>query len=106
VQASWEPDLWSRISNAEGAARMRYLATFEARNLVITNLVADVAASYFSLVALDRMQEMLTETIAKQTQAVEMMRVQKQAGQTNELAVRQFEAQLASSEALAAGLTA
>jgi NodT family efflux transporter outer membrane factor (OMF) lipoprotein len=104
LQASWEPDLWNRLGNAEGAARARYLGTIEGKNLVVTNVVAQIAASYYALVALDRMQDILTETIARQTQAAEMTRVLKQAGQANELALRQFEAQLAASEALAAAI--
>ncbi|NVB80082.1 MAG: efflux transporter outer membrane subunit [Kofleriaceae bacterium] len=102
VQASWEADLWGRLGNLQGAARTRYLASIEGTNLVITNLVADIATAYYQLVALDRMQEVLTETTARQTEALEMMRLEKQAGRTNELAVQQFEAELAGTRALMA----
>lgn len=104
--ASWEPDLWGRLSHAQGAARARYLASIEARHLVVTTLVADVATAYFSLVALDDTAHVLDETIAHQTRALEMMRVQKDAGRTNELAVSQFAAQLATTRALAARVQA
>jgi NodT family efflux transporter outer membrane factor (OMF) lipoprotein len=102
LEATWEPDLWGRLSGIQGAARARYLASIEGTNLVISNLVANIAVAYYELVALDLTQEVLTETITRQTQALEMMRVQKQAGFTNELAVRQFEAQLASTRAMSA----
>ena len=101
LQASWEPDLWRRLGSAQGAARARYLATIEAHHLVVTNLIGDVATAYFSLVALDDTARILAETIAQQAQALDMMRVQKDAGRTNELAVRQFAAQLAGTRALA-----
>lgn len=101
VQASWEPDLWRRLGNAQGAARARYLATVEARSLVISTLIADVATDYYSLAALDETTRVLTQTIAQQSQALDMMRVEKDAGRTNELAVRQFAAQLAATRALA-----
>jgi NodT family efflux transporter outer membrane factor (OMF) lipoprotein len=101
VQASWEPDLWHRVSSAKGAARVRVLATVEAHHLVITNLIADVATTYYSLVALDETARVLAETIAHQSQALDIMRVEKQAGRTNELAVDQFAAQLAGTRALA-----
>lgn len=101
LQASWEPDLWHRLGNAQGAARARYLASIEGHHLVVTNLIAEVATAYFSLVALDDTASVLDQTVAHQTQALEMMRVQKQAGQTNELAVQQFAAQLAGTKVLA-----
>lgn len=101
VQASWEPDLWRRLSNAHGAARARFLASVEARTLVVSTLIADVATDYYSLAALDETTRVLTQTIAQQSQALDMMRAQKDAGRTNELAVRQFAAQLAATRALA-----
>jgi NodT family efflux transporter outer membrane factor (OMF) lipoprotein len=102
LQASWEPDIWGRIGRAEGAARMRYLASVEAHRLVTTNLIADVATAYFTLAALDDTAGVLAQTLAHQTQALEMMQIEKQAGRTNALAVSQFEAEVASTRALAA----
>jgi NodT family efflux transporter outer membrane factor (OMF) lipoprotein len=106
LQASWEPDLWRRLSNAEGAARVRYLASVEGHHLVVTNLVADVATAYYALVALDETAAVLNQTIERQAQALEMMRIQKEAGRTNQLAVSQFEAELASTRALATHVAA
>ena len=102
LQASWEADVWGRLGALQGVARARYLASIEGTNLVVTNVVADIAAAYYELAALDRRQQVLTETIAHQTQALEMMRVEKAAGRANELAVRQFEAELANMRALSA----
>lgn len=98
--STWEVDLWGRLRNLRGAAQARYLATIEGANLVITTLVADIAVAYFELVALDRSIEVLETTKTQQARAVEIMRLQKEAGRTNELAVRQFEAQLANTDAL------
>lgn len=104
LQATWEADLWGRLANLHGAARARYLSSIEGAKLVVSNLVAELAAAYFGLVALDRVQDILTQTIARQTQASEIMRIEKQAGRTNELAVQQFEAQLAGTRALRASI--
>jgi len=101
LQASWEPDVWRRLGHAQGAARARLLASVEAHHFVTTNLVADVATAYYSLVALDESARVLAETIARQSQALDMMRAQKDAGRTNELAVQQFAAQVASARAIA-----
>lgn len=100
LQASWEVDLWGRLRDLHGAARARYLATVEGANLVITNLVADVAVSYFQLLALDHVRAVLEQTIERQTRALDAIRAQKEAGRTNELAVQQLAAQLADTQAL------
>src|SRR5690606_22566319 len=91
---------WSKLRNLRGSARAHYLASIEGANLVVSNLVADVAIAYFELVALDHVRATLEETIARQTEALAMIRAQKEAGRTNELAVQQFEAQLANSLAM------
>jgi NodT family efflux transporter outer membrane factor (OMF) lipoprotein len=106
LQASWEPDLWRRLGRAEGAARLRYLASIEAHRLVTTSLISDVATAYFTLAALDSTAGVLDQTVAHQTQALEMMQIEKQAGRTNALAVSQFEAELASTRALASHVQA
>ncbi|AHF89157.1 RND transporter [Opitutaceae bacterium TAV5] len=51
--ASWELDLWGRVRRLDEAARARYLATEEARNAVVTTLVADVAQAWYELLELD-----------------------------------------------------
>ena len=100
LQASWEADIWGRLRSLRGAARAQYLASVEGANLVITNLVAEVASAYYEVLALDHARDVLRETHARQTQALEMIRAQKEAGRTNELAVQQFEAQVASTRAM------
>jgi outer membrane protein TolC len=51
--ASWEVDIWNKLHTAKKAAVSRYLATVEGKNFVQTNLVAEVANSYYELQALD-----------------------------------------------------
>lgn len=50
---SWEVDLWGRLRHLDDAARARYLASEEAARAVRLSLVAEVAAAYFRLRALD-----------------------------------------------------
>jgi NodT family efflux transporter outer membrane factor (OMF) lipoprotein len=104
LQASWEVNLAGRLRHLQESAKARYLATVEGANLVITNLVADVAVAYYELAALDRSLEVVRETLVRQEEALEAMRVQKAAGLTNELAVQQFAGQLADTHALQAKL--
>lgn len=100
LESSWEIDVWGRLRNSRRAVVAQYLATVEGLNLVTTSLVADVSVAYFELIALDRTLEVLARTIAQQAEALEVVRLQKQAGQANELAVQQFAAQLADTKAL------
>jgi NodT family efflux transporter outer membrane factor (OMF) lipoprotein len=99
LQASWEVDIWGRLRNLRDAARARYLASVEGTNLVLSSLLAEVAATYFDLLALDHTREVLRSSVVRQSEAVEVVRLQKQAGRANELAVQQFEAQLAETRA-------
>lgn len=100
LQASWEVDVWGKLRNLRGSARARYLATIEGTNLVITNLVSDIAIAYFQLLAFDQTREVLAKALDSQTNMLELMQAQKEAGRTNELAVKQFEAQVVGTKAL------
>jgi NodT family efflux transporter outer membrane factor (OMF) lipoprotein len=104
LQASWEADLWGRLGKLHGAARARYLASIEGTHLVVANLVADLASTYYELLAIDGMVAITAESVEQQEHALELMRVEKQTGRTTALAVQQFSAQLATTRALAAEL--
>jgi NodT family efflux transporter outer membrane factor (OMF) lipoprotein len=99
-QSTWEVDVWSKLHNAKKAAFNRYLATREARNYIVTNLVAEIANTYFELLALDNQLEIIRATIRLQQNELEVVRVQKQAAMATELAVKQFEAQVFNAQGL------
>ena len=61
--ANWEVDIWNKLHNAKKAAVTRYLATMEGRNFVLTNLVAEIANSYYELLALDNQFEIVKQNI-------------------------------------------
>ena len=94
VRASWELDIWKKLRNAKKAATMRYLGTVEGRNYMVTNLVAEIANSYYELMALDNQLEILRSNITIQQDALEIVRMEKQAAKVTELAVRRFEAEV------------
>jgi outer membrane protein, multidrug efflux system len=100
LQTSWEVDIWGKLRSRKVAALSRYLASVEGKNLVITNLISDVANSYYELLALDTELEVIQETIALQENALALITVQKEAGVANKLGVDQFEAQLLNTKAL------
>jgi len=100
LQADWEVDIWHKLRNAKKAAITRYLSTVEGKNFVVTNLVAEVANSYYELLALDSQLDIVKKNIALQNNALELMKIQKQATRVTELAVRKFEAEVLSSKSL------
>ena len=94
LQTSWEADIWGKLRNSKKAAVARYLGSIEGKNFVITNLVAEVANTYYELLALDSELELIRQTIQLQKNGLEIVKIQKEAAVANELAVKQFEAQL------------
>ena len=98
LHAVWEVDIWKKLRNAKKAALTRYLATIEGKNFVVTNLVAEIANSYYELLALDNQLDIIKETIALQQNALEIVKVQKDAAVVTELAVKKFEAEVLNSQ--------
>jgi NodT family efflux transporter outer membrane factor (OMF) lipoprotein len=94
VFASWEVDIWHKLRNAKGAAVSRYLSSVEGKNFTVTNLVAEIATSYYQLLALDNQLDIVKQNIEIQTNALEIVRLQKESARVTELAVRRFEAQV------------
>jgi NodT family efflux transporter outer membrane factor (OMF) lipoprotein len=93
-EASWEVDVWGKLHNAAKAAAYRYLASIEGKNFVVTRLVAEIARSYYELIALDSQLEILNKFIEIMQNALEIVRLQKQAARVTELAVQRFEAEV------------
>jgi NodT family efflux transporter outer membrane factor (OMF) lipoprotein len=96
--ANWEVDIWKKLHNAKKAAVSRYLATIEGKNFVVTNLVAEVANSYYELLSLDNQLVIVKENIELQKNALEIVKIQKEAAKATELAVQKFTAEVLSSK--------
>jgi multidrug efflux system outer membrane protein len=92
--AKWEVDIWHKLRNAKQAAVNRYLSTIDGKNFVVTNLIAEVANSYYELLALDNQLAILKQNIDLQTNALETVKLQKEAAKATELAVKKFEAEV------------
>jgi NodT family efflux transporter outer membrane factor (OMF) lipoprotein len=98
--ATWEVDIWGKLHNARKAAINRYLSTIEGRNFVLTNLVAEVADSYYELLALDSQLAIIRQYIQLQTNALDIVKLQKEAAKTTELAVQKFQAEVLASQSM------
>ena len=91
---SWQVDIWRQLRNARDSAARRYLGTLEGRNYVVTRLVAEIAESYYGLLALDKRLETLDITIALQEQSLEIAKAQKEGVRGTELGVQRFRAEV------------
>lgn len=100
LQTSWEADIWGKLRNRRKAATARFFGSIEGKNLLVTNIIAEVSNNYYELQALDNRLDILRENIKLQEDALLIVQTQKQAGITNELAVKQFEGQVLNSKTL------
>ena len=98
--ATWEVDIWHKLRNAKKSALTRYLATVEGKNFMVTNLIAEIANSYYELLALDNQLEIVNQNIEIQQNALNIVKLQKEAARVTELAVRKFEAEVLNTRSL------
>lgn len=92
--ASWEIDIWRKLSKASKVAVLEYMTSEEGRNLLVTQLVAEVAQSYYELVALDNHLWNLEENIRLQEKGLEVIKQLVKFGRANSVAQKRYEAEL------------
>lgn len=97
---AWELDVWGKIRSDKRAANASYLQTMSAHQAVKTQLISTIATTYFQLVALDEQKRVTEQTIINRTNSLETIEALKDAGQVNEVAVKQTQAQLLNAKAL------
>lgn len=97
---SWELDIWGKLRNAKRAAAARYLGSIEGKKFMVTNLVSEIATSYYELLALDNQLTIVEQNIGIQTNALTVVKQQKEAAKVTQLAVNRFEAQLLNTQNL------
>ena len=90
---SWELDVWGKIRRQKEAALADYLASYEGAHTVQTTLVSDIANGYYNLLMLDAQLEIARNNVALSDTIVQMIRLQKAAGEVTELGVQQAIAQ-------------
>ena len=91
---SWEVDIWKKLRNSKKAAMYKYLSTVDGKNFMVTNLIAEIANTYYELMALDNQLDLLKKNIDLYQNSLEIVRLEKSAARVTELAVRRFEAEV------------
>jgi NodT family efflux transporter outer membrane factor (OMF) lipoprotein len=92
LQTSWEIDVWGKLKQQKKAAFARLLAAKESQNMLKTWIVEQVAINYFNLISLDETKNFISKNIELNTNLIEVLKAQKEAGRTTELSIQQFEA--------------
>ncbi len=98
--AGWEVDIWKKMRASKKAAYHRYMGTVEGRNFLVTQLVAEIAHSYYELQALDQQLEILEQNYELQSKVLNIISLLKNSTRANELAVSRFQAQVLKTKAM------
>lgn len=91
---SWEADIWGKIRSNKRATNASYLQTVAAQQAVQTQLISNIASTYFQLMALDAQLKVVDSTLVNRNESIETIKALKDAGNVNEVGVKQTEAQL------------
>lgn len=92
VTAAWEIDIFGRLTNAKRRAKALYAQSQEYESAVKTQLIANMANAYYTLLMLDAQLEIAKDTEVKWKESVRVMKALKEAGQGNEAGLAQTEA--------------
>ena len=87
----WNLDFWGKYRRQTEAARAQLLATEWGQRAVISSLVANVAAAYFQLRALDNQLEISKRTLASRQQSLHLTQTLETHGGASGLDVSQAE---------------
>lgn len=96
--STWEVDVWKKLRNATKVAALEYMASTEGKNFLVTNLVAEVAHSYYELIALDNQLKNFEQNIEIQKNGLEIVKQLQMYARTTTLAVKRYEAEVAKNQ--------
>lgn len=92
VTASWELDIFGRMRNSKKQAQALYAQSVDYKQAVRSQLIANVANTYYTLLMLDEQLKLSEETAEAWKETVGAARALMDAGQYNEAGVSQMEA--------------
>ena len=92
VTASWELDIFGRMRNSKKQTQALYAQSIDYKQAVSSQLIANVANTYYTLLMLDEQLKLSEETAEAWKETVAAARALMDAGQYNEAGVSQMEA--------------
>lgn len=97
---AWEVDFFGRIRWADTRAKAAYLQTIEARRALQMTLVAQIATSYYELIALDRELEIVKHTLVTRNENLSQAKLRFEGGLTSEIPYQQAQVEYAKTAAM------
>ena len=92
INASWSIDLFGNFLNQKRSAQMALLATKDYQLVVKTNLIANIANAYYTLLMLDKQLEIVNNMTGLTKDTWDMMKLQKDLNMAKETSVQSAEA--------------
>lgn len=92
ITASWEADIWGSLRRQSRSQYAQFLNSIAYRDLIRTSLIANIATTYYSLVALDAQLFITRETVSLLRESTETMQIMMEQGLLNGAAVEQSRA--------------
>jgi len=78
ASTSWELDVWGKLRSAKRASEAQLAASWAARRAVQTQLIADIAIAYYTLLAYDRQLAMTEAALRIRIEDVETVKALKE----------------------------
>ena len=92
VTASWSVELFGNLLSVKRNAQMQLLASKDYQTAVKTNVISGIANLYYTLLMLDRQQEILDEMASLTKETWDMMALQMKFGRARSTSVQSAEA--------------
>lgn len=99
VSMSWELDFWGKIRHENNAVQDQLLATEEARKVVLSDIVSNIAIAYFQMRNLDNQLIIAEHTLETRQKSYNIINARFMAGYVSEVDKVQIEQQVAIAEA-------
>lgn len=96
---SWELDFWGKFRHENNAVKSELLATEEARKVVLSDIVSNIATAYFELRNFDNQLEIAKQTLAIRQKSFDLINARFKSGYVSEVDKVQIEQQVAIAEA-------
>ena len=104
ADASWEPDLWGRVSRSVEGAKAQAQASAADTQGVLLSMQAELATDYFELRGLDQERQLLDDTIKAYEEALDLTQHRYAGGIATDADVAQAQTQLKTTQAQALDL--
>lgn len=100
ITLSWEIDFFGRVRWSKREALADYLKTIEGQRALQMILIAEVATSYFELIALDNELAIISHTVQTREEDLNKAKIRFEGGLTSEIPYQQAQVEYASTAAL------